>query len=370
MNTRLLITGGHLTPALALIEYLQQHQPQVTPIFVGRIYSQDRLRQLSQEKIEVEQRGVKFIPVTSVRLNGLISFVTQFGRFLKSLAQARTILKQEQPNLVVSFGGYLAVPIAIAAWWRGIPIITHEQTRTVGLATQIIGWMAQKIAISFPETAEDLPANKAVLVGNPLRPQLLRPPVAPDWKVAGTLPLLYITGGNQGSVWINQKVAQLLPELLTEWRVVHQCGNATTEYNSKTELEAVSQQLPLELQHRYVVKEWFNTNEIAWLYHHALAVFSRAGANTVQELQHFAVPSLLIPLPFSRRDEQLLNAQHLAELGGALLLEQASTTDRDILAALTQLKTNATEYKARLATHPLPPDATARLWQLIADQLP
>lgn len=369
MNTRIIITGGHLTPALALIEYLQAHQPQVTPIFVGRIYSQDKLQQLSQEKLEVEQRGVKFIPVTSVRLNGLLSFVTQFGTFLRSLKQARHILKSERPAAIVSFGGYLAVPIAIMAWLRGIPIVTHEQTRTVGLATQIIGWLAQKIAVSFPETAEDVPHHKAVVVGNPLRPQLLLPAVTPEWKIPTDKPLLYVTGGNQGSVWINKMIVQLLPQLLTSWCVVHQCGNATRVYDSKAELEATRQQLPLELQMRYFVKEWFNTSEITWLYHSATAVLSRAGANTVQELQHFALPSLLIPLPFSRRDEQLLNAQHLAELGGAIVLDQNTATTEDILAALTQLQTHASEYSARLKAHPLPVDAVAQLWAVVAQYL-
>lgn len=369
MKTSILLTGGHLTPALALIEYLQETKSEVDIVFVGRLYSQDRTRQLSQEKVEVEQRGVQFVPLTSPRLSGAVSLLTKLGPFIKSLSQANDILKKYQPSAVVSFGGYLAVPVALMAWLRGIPVVTHEQTRTVGIATQIIGWVARKIAVSFPETLNELPITKAVLVGNPLRSELLQKPTKPSWAPSASLPLLYVTGGNQGSLWLNETIAHLLPKLVEEWIVVHQCGNATTEHNSKEHLETLRSELSRSHQERYIIKEWFSATELAWLYRHAAVIFSRAGANTVQELQHFAVPSLLVPLPNSRRDEQFLNAQHLAELGGAVILDQNTTTTDDVWAALTQLKLHAAEYKTRLEAHPVPTTAAAQLWQVVAGVL-
>jgi UDP-N-acetylglucosamine--N-acetylmuramyl-(pentapeptide) pyrophosphoryl-undecaprenol N-acetylglucosamine transferase len=114
-----------------------------------------------------------------------------------------------------------------------------------------------------------------------------------------------------------------------------------------------------------LVKEWFSTAELGWIYRHATAVVSRSGANTIQELQYFAVPSLLIPLPFSRRNEQTLNAQHLVKLGGALMLDQTQSSSADLATALHNLKKQSAEFKKQLQAHPIATDATDRLWNVI-----
>jgi UDP-N-acetylglucosamine--N-acetylmuramyl-(pentapeptide) pyrophosphoryl-undecaprenol N-acetylglucosamine transferase len=142
-------------------------------------------------------------------------------------------------------------------------------------------------------------------------------------------------------------IQQALPELTQSWLVVHQCGNETAQHNYLDELEKRREELPVAQQMRYVVRPWITGSELAWLYHHVTAVVSRAGANTVQEVQYFGIPTVFVPLPFARGQEQLLNAQAVAQAGGALVLEQSELSVSTLLAALAAIKENHPEMKRR-----------------------
>jgi UDP-N-acetylglucosamine--N-acetylmuramyl-(pentapeptide) pyrophosphoryl-undecaprenol N-acetylglucosamine transferase len=355
---KILISGGHLTPALALIEYIQTHQAEVELVFVGREFSQDSSQQKSQERAEVTKRGVPFYALNTTRLptvgwlSMLFRSIQQLTLFGKAVTEAKKIFHIEQPSVFMSFGGYVAVPLAVAAWQLGIPIVTHEQTRSRGLASALIARLAQKIAVAYPESATQFTPQKVVVTGNPLRNELLTDlPAAPEWLTSeiqsGELPLLYVTGGNQGSATLNTVIQQALPELTQSWLVVHQCGNETAQHNYLDELEKRREELPVAQQMRYVVRPWITGSELAWLYHHVTAVVSRAGANTVQEVQYFGIPTVFVPLPFARGQEQLLNAQAVAQAGGALVLEQSELSVSTLLAALAAIKENHPEMKRR-----------------------
>src|SRR5258708_4992385 len=131
--TKVLVSGGHLTPALALIDYgLTQGDMQF--VFVGRDYSQAQTQQKSHEEAEVKQRGIQFISFDSGKLSAfsLLHTLQQGKHFVVSLGHAWQIFQEEKPDVFVSFGGYLAVPLMLVAYLRRIPIVTHEQTRTAG----------------------------------------------------------------------------------------------------------------------------------------------------------------------------------------------------------------------------------------------
>ena len=200
---KILISGGHLTPALAFIDFAKANHPQDKIVFAGRQFSQDRLKQKAVERREVEARGVKFISFSSVSadLNTWLDIFIKPLKFISSLVKANKIFVQEKPDLFLSFGGYLAVPLAIMAKLRKIPIVTHEQTKVAGKATQFIGQMADKIAVSFEKTKYLNSLEKVVVTGNPLRPAIFNEKIKqPSWyKSDSNLPLLLIMGGNQGS---------------------------------------------------------------------------------------------------------------------------------------------------------------------------
>lgn len=330
---KLLITGGHLTPALAVIDYFQSTHPEIEVVFIGRRFSQEVSRQRSQEETEVRARHLSFIPLSAPRLSWQrpLSLLALPFLLAWSVIRAWSIVRHERPDLFLSFGGYLAVPVALACWLQRTPIVTHEQTRTVSFTTRILARVAQRIAVSFPETAQALASPKTTVTGNPLRSALFKAKApAPSWfDPPLEKPLLYITGGNQGSQMLNAAIAQSIASFVPQWTVIHQCGRASPLLPYTRDLEQARKRLPKTEQGQYFIREWLTTTELAWVYHHADLVVSRSGANTVAELVRFNLPSIFIPLPFSRKNEQLLNAQWAVKhVRGEILLQKDCTPER------------------------------------------
>lgn len=368
---KVLLSGGHLTPALALIDYLQAEEPKVEVVFAGRLYSQDKLKQQAQEHSELAKRQIPFVPFVAPRFdraNPWFLLPLMGLRVAAAIVRACWLMIRIRPSVFVSFGGYLAVPLAIAAWLFGVPVITHEQTQAPGQANRIIGRVAKRIAVGFAEAANYFPAHKTVVTGNPIRPELLvSKPARPSWLAVRlpAKPLLYITGGNQGSQIINDVVGQILPQLTKQWVVVHQCGGRTATTDYRSELAQAQERLSPAQQQAYYVQEWVTTADLAWLYRQAHGVISRSGANTVTELATLAIPSILIPLPFAYAQEQQKNAEWLAADKGALILPQREFTPSSLLAAVQQLKRQRLSMKSALKHVALPTDASHQLWQLV-----
>ena len=367
---KIIISGGHLTPALALIDFIQQHHPSDEIVFVGRMYSQDKFKQLAQEKSEIEQRRLKFIHLKAIKTathQSILKKIIFPLTFIHSILSALKIMKREKPNILLSFGGYVAIPLAITAKLTRVKIITHEQTRATGFANQFIAKLADKVAISFPDSRAYFPQIKTHLTGNPIRSKLLKPkPPRPKWlpdKIAS--PILLIIGGSQGSATINQAVELALPQLTKNWFIIHLCGNSNNQFDYQKQLNKARQKLPQDQQQQYVVRKWANDTELAWIYSHAHAAVSRAGANTVMELTVKQIPSLFIPLIHSHHDEQLKNALELQKQAAALLLPQQELNSKTLTAQLRQLAIHHAELKNNLKKIKFDLQATEKIYQLM-----
>ncbi len=367
---KILISGGHLTPALAFIDYALTNHPQDTCVFVGRTFSQSGNAQKSQEKAAVLARGVKFVAFHSGKLSSYAPHIllSESLSFLRSLWEAEQIIRKERPHLFLSFGGYLALPLACIAFLHRLPIITHEQTRTAGVANRFIAKIATIVALSYPESQQFFAKEKTTVIGNPIRPQLLtKAPEPPAWLQGNIdLPILYITGGSQGSQFINTTILQVISQLTKEWVVIHQCGNPTKHMNYYNELMQKKKTLPPVQQRRYFISEWLTENEQAWIYQHAHAIVSRAGANTVHELMTIGKPAIFIPLPQSHDDEQLKNALAMEQTGSALIIQQKNMS---AAVFLETLKTFNRKYRtlarcARANRKELDNSASQQLYQL------
>lgn len=367
---KILISGGHITPALALIEYIQETSSEIEITFAGRKYSQTKQKQQSWEEIEIAKKNVTFVPFEAPKLitSSLADILSIVFTFPKSVIDALGIMLQQKPSVFVSFGSYQAVPLSLAAWLMRVPIVTHEQTKTIGVATKAIAPFAKKIAVSFKETVTELPKTKVVVTGNLIRRNLLNKTFdKPEWlKTTSRKPVLYVTGGNQGSEIINTTVGQVLSRLTKRWLVVHQCGNATAVRNYRSELEQLRNKLPPSQKSSYIIKEWLSEEELAWVYKQARVIVSRAGANTIQELQHYAIPSILIPLPFSRKDEQLIGAESLSKKGAAYLLHQKDLNPQSLVEALEVVEAQHSDMEEQLKKLPIKLDADKKLFDLIA----
>lgn len=366
---RILITGGHLTPAISFIEYIKENKPNDEIIFLGRLYSKKNKEQESQEKKEARRLGVKFIPFNSVKLsqNTILKKVSSIPLLTIKALATTTIIAKEKPSVFVSFGGYLAVPVAIACWIMRIPIITHEQTRTIGVANSIITKFANKIAISYPESASLFPKSRTKLTGNLIRKSILQPnKIMPSWiKRAPTKPILYITGGSQGSEIINRTVSQILKQLLKNWFIIHQCGKPARTTNYKKELTKIKNQLSRANQENYYIREWITHDELSWIYSNAKGVISRSGANTTEEIALKRIPAVLIPLPFSHNDEQLKNALALSDNKQAILLEQKNLTPETLLKTTDLLQKYHRKFSRNLQLYSKTSNPEKELYDLV-----
>jgi UDP-N-acetylglucosamine--N-acetylmuramyl-(pentapeptide) pyrophosphoryl-undecaprenol N-acetylglucosamine transferase len=342
---KILITGGHLTPAIAVIEQLKKDR-QWEVVFIGRKYTRLGRRVLSYEVNEIPKLKVKFIAIPAGKITRYFSIksiisVLQIPIGFISAFWHIFILK---PDILLLFGGYVAVPVAFAGKLLGIPIVTHEQTVTKGLANTVIEKFSKKIAVSWQES-QDKRNKKIVLTGNPIRDVIIKGPGKKVPIRLDKVPLIYITGGSQGSKSLNKLVAGSLAFLTEKYTVVHQCGTGKRGSGYRM-LNIVRQNLPSSKKEGYLVRKWFSDEEVSWLLRNADLVISRAGANIITELALIGKKALLIPLPKSARDEQYKNALMLKESGTAEILTEDKITSDYLLNTVESMLKKSDSYES------------------------
>lgn len=359
---KIVITGGHVTPALSVIEKLQEKIPRVEIIFLGRKQTTEEDKTLSFEYQAVsklfakanfasQNKGVRFVNIISGRLRRFFSWYSIVSLFKIPIGtvQSLFILLKEKPQVILSFGGYLAVPVVLSGWILRIPIVTHEQTFSAGLANKIIALLANRICVSTGDSLAHYPVQKTVVTGNPLRKeiwQVNKKSIFFQLKSFG-LPIIYITGGSQGALFINQLIARNLEKLLSSYVLVHQCGNVP-RLGGYQWLDNIRQSLSLKLRERYFLVPHIFFTDIGTVYNVCDLVVGRAGANTVWELYALNKRAVLIPLPFGQKQEQEKNAHFLKTQGLASVLPQESITDEEFLRQISlALKKENTVVKAK-----------------------
>lgn len=305
---KILFAGGHLSPALALIDYLKEKKD-IKIIFVGRKYNSDFDKSLSLEFKEIKKRKIKFHHLPTGRLTRIFNFNTLVN-LLKipwGIVVALKIIKDEKPDLVFSFGGYLAFPIALWAFVFKIPLYIHEQTINPGLANRLIGLIAKKVFISFEETKKYFPANKTIYTGIPLKSTIFKVIRKPFSLSDIKKRKIFVMGGSLGSHSINLIIEKNLTSLKKKYMIVHQVGNVKKYHDFE--------RLQKQADENYYVTEHFFDDEIGYIYKNVDLIISRAGANTFFELIALKKPAILIPLPWSANNEQLKQAQLFQRLG-------------------------------------------------------
>jgi UDP-N-acetylglucosamine--N-acetylmuramyl-(pentapeptide) pyrophosphoryl-undecaprenol N-acetylglucosamine transferase len=356
-------TGGHVLPALAVIEELRRRGALADLVWIG-----------SREGVErqaAEGAGIHFIVIPTGKLRRYLSLrnFTDAARVPLGVLSARRALAAFRPDVVLSTGGFVSVPAVVAA--RGIaPVLTHEQTAILGLANRINARFADVLAVSHPRT-ESLASRlhrRVVVTGNPIRAGLSagdRSRGLRALEFSEEFPVVYVTGGARGASPINQRIAALLPDLLYRAQIVHQTGPLSANPDAGN-LAQRKESLPVAVRHRYRVVEFLG-DELPDVYAAADLVVGRAGAGTIAELAYVGIPSILVPLPGARGDEQARNAQVLGDVGAAIVIEQQDATPQRLQTEIVGLLDNP-ERRARMAKAAQAvarPDAAARL----ADEL-
>lgn len=325
-NLRLVIagggTGGHVLPAVAVIEELRRREIALDVLWIGS--------HGGVERAIASDQGIPFVPIQTGKLRRYASLktVSDAFRIPVGIAQAWRQVRRFRPDVIYSTGGAVSVPTALAGS-RIAPVLTHEQTAQIGLSNRTLARVAMTFAVGFEETARlarQIHEN-VVVTGNPVRASLSGGSAARGYETFGfspELPVIYVTGGARGASPINQRIAGMLPALLNVAQIVHQAG----PLSANDDLERLSRlraSFPGELANRYVVRE-FITDELADLYAITDLVIGRAGAGTLTELAFLGLPSILVPLPGTWGDEQRKNARVLASAGGAVYMDQSDAT--------------------------------------------
>lgn len=315
-------TAGHVTPNLALLPYLKEAGYNIR--YIGSYNGIER-------KL-IENAGIPYDGISSGKLRRYFDLknFTDPLRVLKGCWEARKLMKKYKPDVVFSKGGFVAVPVVLAAKHYHIPTIIHESDMTPGLANKLCIPAAKKICCNFPETLKYLPEDKAVLTGSPIRDELLtgdRLAGLQYTHLSSEKPIILVIGGSLGSVKVNNAVRSVLPKLLEQFQVIHICGKGNLDESLIGTTGYV--------QYEYV------DSPLKHLFAAANIVVSRAGANSICEILALRKPNVLIPLSAAAsRGDQILNANSFAKQGFSTVLEEESVTNESLLKAITNTYEN------------------------------
>jgi len=307
---KVIITGSHFSPAYAVIR-----KSKWDIVVVGRKYALSNTQKESFEYKLCKEKKIPFrvldVP-RFLRVSPVRSFLSSISLF-KAIKKARNIIKEENCDIVLSFGGYTALPVVIAARTLRKPVIIHEQTLGAGFSNKISSYFADRILISFSSSRKYFPKNKTYLTGNPIREELLSlSSISPLVKTVK--PIIYVTGGSTGSMAINDLIGKIFPSL-SDYFIIHQYGVSESEIKGEN----------------YLGKSYFSPSEVAWIMRNASLIISRSGINTVTEVLYLRLPAIFIPLPHGQKNEQLKNARYAQKNARATYFIQEKIVPREIL---------------------------------------
>ncbi len=320
-------TAGHVTPNIALMPALKEAGFDIE--YIGSING--------MEKGLIEATGTPYHGISSGKLRRYFdwkNFSDPF-RVLKGYGQAVSLMKKIKPDVVFSKGGFVSVPVVLAAKHCHIPAIIHESDITPGLANKIAIKGAKKVCCNFPETMKYLPADKAVLTGSPIRRELFSGNAENAIRLCNfkdhSRPVLLIIGGSLGSKIVNEAVRKVLPELLEKFYVIHLCGKG----NLDNSLSGTIGYAQFE----------YASSELTDMFALADMAISRAGANSICELLALHKPNILIPLSAAAsRGDQVLNANSFKKQGFSYVLEEEHLTAESLLKAVQEVYDNRQKY--------------------------
>lgn len=327
---RIILTGGgtagHVTPNMALVPTLIDEGYDIS--YIGSYNG--------MEKKLIEDIGIPYYGISSGKLRryfDIKNFSDPF-RVIKGFFEAKTLLKKLKPDVVFSKGGFVTVPVVMAAKKLHIPVIIHESDMTPGLANKLSIPSASKVCCNFPETIKHLPEGKAVLTGSPIREELFQGDRREGLRLCEFTedkPVLLIIGGSLGSVAINNAIRNNLDALLEKYQIIHLCGRNNLDQNL---LEKKGYQ-----QFEYVKKE------LKHYFACADVVVSRAGANAICELLALRKPNILIPLGLdASRGDQILNAKSFEKQGYSYVIQEKDVTGDTLLTAVNTVFDHRQDY--------------------------
>jgi UDP-N-acetylglucosamine--N-acetylmuramyl-(pentapeptide) pyrophosphoryl-undecaprenol N-acetylglucosamine transferase len=314
-------TGGHLFPGIAIAEEFISRDKQAKVVFIG-----------TQKGIESKLLGgagyeLRTIDVEGIKGRGIKALVKGCYQIPQSMWQSGRILKQFRPEIVIGVGGYASGPAVLAAHFMGMPTAIAEQNAVPGITNRILGKFADKIFVTYAETAELFSQGKVLVSGNPVRAAFTG--MRNRQKAEKGFYQLLIFGGSQGAAAINKSVVEMLPKLQrmkNKVRILHQTGAREVEsiraaydhYGIAADVAA------------FIV-------DMADAYRQADLIICRAGATSLAEITKAGKAPILIPFPFATNDHQTRNAEALADKGAAIMINEKDLNGNKLLEVVEEL---------------------------------
>lgn len=310
-------TGGHTSPAVAIIEELQKRDPRLVIQWVGRRGNIEE-RVCSNLGIPFRSIAVEGWPRGRTLRKAVAAMKLGFG-----ILSALTHIQRFRPQLVMGVGGYVSLPLLLAAQWTRIPTVLHEQNKRLGMANGITARRAARVLLSFPDTIGNYPADRALVVGNPVRAGFVHPPdrdaACRKLELNPALPVVLVSGGSQGARSINTAVREMLPHLRAdEMQLIWMTGNKDIGEAREASKHARVAVLPFPF-----------IDDMANACAAADVIVGRSGASSTAEIAVLGKPSILVPYPFATDNHQEANARAFETAGAArVLLDNTCTAER------------------------------------------
>ncbi len=296
-------TGGHVFPALAVAHEIKDRFPECEILFLGG---------KGPEREMVERAGIAFkgLPAKSV-LGGGIKKVFGSLWVVAAMFMALKEIASFKPDVVIGFGGYAGFCPVLAAWILGVPTAIHEQNSVPGVTNRILGKVVKRIFASFEDRNESFPAEKTVVVGNPVRKEIMNS--GPNAKQIADPKKVLVFGGSQGAAAINDAIIDGLAKL-------REAGITLRHQTGKADFEKVRKAYAENGMETGKVSPFIH--DMGEAYAEASLVVCRAGASTVFEVAAAGKPAIFIPFPYATHDHQTGNGRSLTDLGAAVLIPQ------------------------------------------------
>lgn len=324
---KVVITGGHHSSALPVIKKLREKDSSTEIYWIGHKYSMKGDTNPTLEYREITDLGIPFFDLKA----GKLYKTYDIGRLIKvpyGVIQSLYLLMKIKPNIILSFGGYIAAPVVVSGSILNIPSITHEQTVVSGYANKLISTFAKKVLISWKESEQYFPKRKVVYTGIPLRNSIFE--IKSDsFTTNNNFPTIYISAGKTGSHFINSLVKESLENLLNFCNIIHQTGDNSVN-NDYDLLSLKYEYIKDKVKGKYFLRKFVFEDEIGEAFNKSDLVLSRSGAHTISELLALKKPCILIPIPWVSHNEQNKNAEVLKKYGLAEILDQ-ETLNADVL---------------------------------------
>lgn len=341
-------SGGHTMTSLAVINTFLERHPSTRKnvVFIGGSTSMEgEERSDTLEERVIKKLNISYVKIRSGKLRrrfSLSTLLTLFG-VIGGFIDARKYFKKNDVSLVFSTGGYVSVPVCIAAWLKKVPVVIHEQTTRVGLSNKICGKIASEILVGFDQARKYFSKSKTSFVGNPVRKSLV---TSESWpkdivqklsffkKRAKDYPIVMISGGGQGSHILNETIRNSLNQLLMDYQVILLTGDNKIFQDYKCVNKAVKKLSP-DIQKRIIVSK-FAGDEMGAYLDVADFYIGRSGAMSVYEIGVLGIPSIFVPIPWVTHNEQYHNAKVLEKMGLSTILNEGELSPEVLVLRLNK----------------------------------